>query len=115
MRVEAFELHGDGVGREAFEFELAAAAAIERVRADGAESRHVEVIGATTDLLIRRERNANGTMRDLGMRQKVLDRGHDLRDASLVVGAEQRQAGRRHNRVADLRRQRGIVRRAQHR
>ena len=58
MGVEAAEGHGHRVRREALVFELAAAAAVERVGADGAEPCDVEVIGAAADLLVRRERRS---------------------------------------------------------
>ena len=49
------------------------------------------------------------------MRHQVLGRGHDLGDAGLVVGAEQRRARGGDDVVADLRGERGIVGGAQHR
>ena len=44
------------------------------------------------DLLVGREADARGCVRDLGVRFQVGDRGHDLGDARLVVGAEERRA-----------------------
>src|SRR6185437_13932174 len=50
MSIETLELHGNGVGREAFELELSTAPAIERVCARGAESLDVKMVGAAADL-----------------------------------------------------------------
>ena len=96
-------LEGDGhrVGGEALDLELAAAAAVHRVGAARAEARHVEVLRAAADLLVGRERDADRPVRDLRMRHQVLGGRHDLRDARLVVGAEQRRAGGGDDVVAD--------------
>ena len=49
------------------------------------------------------------------MRDEIVGGGDDLRDAGLVVGAEQRRARCRDDVVPDLCRQLRMVRRAQHR
>ena len=102
MRVETRKRHPHRVGREALELQLAAVAAVERVRADGAEARDVEEVGAAADLLVRREADADRAVRDLGMGHQVLGGRDDRRDACLVIGAEQRGPGRRDDVVTDL-------------
>ena len=57
----------------------------------------------------------DAAVRDLRMRDQVLGRSHDRRDAGLVVRAEQRRARRRDDVVPDLRGEFGPIRRAQHR
>ena len=51
-----------------------------------------------------------GSVRDLRVPHQIIGRGHDLGDAGLVVRAEQGQAGRRHDVVAELRGELGISR-----
>ena len=58
MRIEADERHHHRIRREALELQLPDGAAVERVGADGAEARDVEMIGAASDLLVRRETDA---------------------------------------------------------
>ena len=65
--------------------------AVERVREVGAELLDVEVVDAAADLLVDGEADPDRRMLDLGMRREIGDRAHDLRDARLVVGAEQRR------------------------
>ena len=79
-------------GREGLDLELAQLAAVERVRDVGAERFEVEVLGAVADLLVDRERDADRRLRRPSPSGEIGDRGHDLRDAGLVVGAEQRRA-----------------------
>ena len=114
MRVEAVKGDGDGVGREALGLDLAAAAAVHRVGAARAEPRDVEILRAASDLLVRRERDADRAVRDLRMRDEMGGRRHDLGDAGLVVGAEQRRARRGDDVVADLVCERGTVGQPQH-
>ena len=59
------------------------------------------MVGAVADLLVGREADADGRMRDLGVRLQVGDRGHDLGHARLVVGAEERRPVRGDDVVAD--------------
>ena len=54
-------------------------------------------------------------MRNPGVPDQILRRRDDLRDAGLVVGAEQRQPRRRHDIVPELRGELGDLARAQHR
>ena len=75
-------------------------AAVHRVGVAGAETCHVEVFGAFADFLVRRERDADGPVRDLRVRHQKRGRRHDLGDAALVVGAEERRARGGHDVVA---------------
>lgn len=59
---------------------------------------HVEVAGAGADLLVRRERDAQRTVRR-AVAKHALERAHDLRDASLVVHAQNRGAVARERRA----------------
>jgi hypothetical protein len=56
VRVEAVKRRRHRVGRKAFRFDFAAAAAVHRVRACRPESRHVEILRAAPDLFIRPSR-----------------------------------------------------------
>ena len=71
---------------------LACGRAVDRVRGDRAERVDREVDDAAADLLVRVERDLDRAVRHLGMRYEIRDRGHDLGDPGLVVGAEQRRA-----------------------
>jgi hypothetical protein len=63
---------------------------------------HVEVKRAAADFLVRGEGDPHRSMRDFGMGDKKRDGAHDFGDAGLVVGAEQRQAGRGDDVVTEL-------------
>jgi hypothetical protein len=106
----------DRLGRgEGLVLQLAHGRAVERVRAAGAEALDVEARSALADLLVGREADAQRRARQLGVRGQVGDRGHDLRDAGLVVGAQQRVAARGHDVVALLAGQLGHRRGIEHR
>ena len=100
---------------EGLVLELAHGRAVQRVGAPGPEALDVEVRGALADLLVGGEADAQRRARQLGMCGQVGDRGHDLGDAGLVVGAQQRVAAGGHDVVALLARQLGHVRRVEHR
>ena len=67
------------------------------------------------DLLVGREGDAQRRARQLGMGRQVRDRGHDLGDARLVVGAQQRVAARADDVVAGAPGQAGHIRRVERR
>ena len=102
-RVDELPFRGAGVDADAVEghlqldcrpglvLDLADDRAVERVGEVGAEVREVEVVGAAPDLLVDRERDPRACAGNLGMCDELGDRGHDLGDAGLVVGAEQRR------------------------
>ena len=108
-RVDLDAGHGDRrlQRRERLVLDLAERRAVHRVGAARAERRDVEQRRALADLLVGREADADRRPRQLGMGVQVGDRGHDLRDAGLVVGAQQRVARRGDDVVA---RARGEVR-----
>ena len=68
---------------------LAGRRAVDGVRGDGAELLDGEVDDAAADLLVGVEDDLDRAVRDVGVRGEVADRGEDLGDAGLVVGAEQ--------------------------
>ena len=65
-------------------------------------------------LLVHGEGDPDRRARALGMPEQVRDRGHDLGDAGLVVGAEERRAVARHDVVADPRGELRKLRRVEH-
>jgi len=92
VRVEPDERHRHRVGGKAFVLEFPACAPVHRVGVSGAECLDVEVQGATADLLVRREGDLDWPVRDCAVGHQAFGGGHDFRDTSLVVGAEQRRA-----------------------
>jgi hypothetical protein len=92
MRVEAVEADEHRVARERLHLDLAQCGAVHRVCELRAEARHVEMRRVPADFLVRREAETDRTVRNLRVRDQVLGRRHDLGDARLVVGAEQRLA-----------------------
>ena len=99
--------------RERLDLELADPRAVERVGGLCPERLDVEVVGATSHLLVDREADPKRRPR-LVRAVEVRDGGHDLRDARLVVGAEQRRAVARDDVVPDPRRERRLIGRIQH-
>ena len=95
MYVAALDADRRRGGVEIFELQLSDLAAIHRVGVVGPELFDVELDHAPADLLVGREADLDFTMLDFGMPDEILDRIHDLRDAGLVVGAEQGRAVRR--------------------
>ena len=80
----------DGLcGIEILILQLADLAPVHGVRPEATEALDVETVGATPDLLVRREGDAHRAMLHLGMRQEVLHRRDNRRHARLIVGAEQ--------------------------
>ena len=69
--------------------QLAGGRAVDRVGGDRAEALDREVDDAAADLLVGVERDLHRAVRDLRVRDEIGDRGHDLGDAGLVVGAEE--------------------------
>ena len=95
MDVAALDADGSRGGVEVLELQLADLAAVDRIGVVGPEFRHVELHDAPADLLVGREADLDLTVRDIRVLHQVLDRIHDLRDAGLVVSAEQRSTVRR--------------------
>ena len=72
------------------------------------------MVGAARDLLVDREADANRRVRLAGIPLQVRDRGHDLGDARLVVGAEQGRAVGGDEIVSELPLQQGQLLRIEH-
>ena len=87
---------------EGLVLELADGRAVERVGAARAEGLDVEERGAEADLLVGREGDPQVRPRQLRVGGEVGDRGHDLGDPGLVVGAEQGVAAGGDDVLADL-------------
>ena len=113
--VDAVDRHDHLGAGEGLVLQLAHGRAVQRVGAARPEALDVEERGALADLLVGREADAQGRARQLGVRGQVGDRGHDLGDAGLVVGAEQRVAARGDDVVALLAGQLGHRGRVEHR
>ena len=102
MRRAAADRHGHPRRVERLRLDLAQLRAVERVGVAGAEALDVEMVGAARDLLVDGEADADRRVLELGMALQICDRGHDLRHAGLVVGAEQRRPVGGDDVVADL-------------
>ena len=87
---------------EVLELQFADLAAVHRVRVVRAEAGDVELHDAAADLLVGGEPDLDGPMLEFGMGHDVLHRVHDLRHAGLVVGAEERRAVGRDERLAHI-------------
>ena len=103
MHRQAADRHAHGLRRERLDLEIAEPRAVEGVRDVGAEGVEVEVLRPAPDLLVDRERDADGAARPLRVAGQVRDRGHDLRDPGLVVRAEERRAVARDDVVSHAR------------
>ena len=88
-RVDALtlELHGRHCGVEGLVLEFSLLIAVQRVGVFCSESLHIECVGAGSDLLVRSEGYGKRPVRDV-LLGKLLYRRHDLRDAGLVVSAQ---------------------------
>ncbi len=94
MDRDAGDLHRRAIGREAFAFDLAQPAAVERIGEIRPEVRRQAPIDAAADLLVGGEGDADFPVRDRGIGQQVPRGGHDDGDAGLVVSTKQRGAAR---------------------
>ena len=113
-RVHELPLRGARVGRtapdrdrhlggvEGLRLDLSQLGAVERVRELGSVALELEMVGAAGDLLVDGEADANRSVLEVGVPLQVRDGGHDLRDAGLVVCAEQRRAVGRDDVVTEL-------------
>ena len=81
---------------------MAGAFAVHRVGELGAELFQVDLVDAAADLLVRREQDLDRAVLDLRVLDQELRGIHDLGEAGLVVGAEQRGAVGGDDVVADL-------------
>ncbi len=92
MRGDAGDPHRGLIGREAFEFQLARPAAVQRIGEVGAEIAGQIRADAAADLFVGGEGDADRPMRDLRVGQQMPRRGHRDRHPGLVVAAQQRGA-----------------------
>ena len=83
-----------GSGIEILILELTERSTIDGIGDVRAEIRNIETVCTPTDFLIRCKANADFSMLYLRVRQKMFRHGHNLCDARLVVGAEQRRTVR---------------------
>ncbi len=101
----AADLHPHLRAGERLLLHLAGGRAVDGVRGDRAERLDREVDDAAADLLVGVEGDLHRPVRQLRVGDEIRDRGHDLRDARLVVRAEQRRPVGRDQLVADVVRQ----------
>ncbi len=110
MGADAFDGDGGGVGGEGLVLDIPRGFAVDRVGKIGAELFQVGLVDAAADLFVGREQDLDGAVLDLRIVDQEMRRIHDLGEAGLVVGPEQRGAVRRDDVVADLILERGMVR-----
>src|SRR5260221_1411780 len=109
MGADAFDGDGGGVGGESLVLDIPRGFAVDRVGKIGTEFLQVGLVDAATDLFVGREQDLDGAVLDLRIVDQEMRRIHDLGDAGLVVGAEQRRVVRRDDVDADLNAERGMV------
>ena len=114
MGADALDRDGGAVGGKRLVLEVPGALAVHGVGEVGAEFLQVDLVDAAADLLVGREQDLDGAVLDVRVAHQELGRIHDLGDAGLVVGAEQRGAVTRDDVVADLAGQRGMLGSADH-
>ena len=102
MGADAFDGDGGAVGRKRLVLDIAGGFAIHRVGEVGAELFQIDLVDAAADLLVGREQDLDRAVLDLRVLKQEMRRIHDLGEAGLVVGAEQRGAVGRDDVVADL-------------
>ena len=114
MGADAGDGDGGAVGRERLVLDIARAFAVHGVAELGAQLLDVDIVDAAADLLIRREQDLDGAVLHIAVVDEEMRGIHDLGDAGLVVGAEQRGAVGGDDVVADLVLQRGMLGEADH-
>ena len=92
MDRDAFDMHLGAIGGEAFIFDLAQRAAIERIGEIGAEIGGQARIDAAADLFIGGEGEADPAMWQVRVFEHMPGGGHQDRHAGLVIGAQKRGA-----------------------
>ena len=97
-------LDGDdgAVGRKRLVLDIPGGFAVHRIGEIGAEFFQVDLVDAAADLFVGGEQDLDGAVLDLRIVDQELRRIHDLGEAGLVVGAEQRGAVDGDDVVADL-------------
>ena len=92
MHAHTFYIYLGRGSVEVLELQFAHVAAVHRVGPFATELLHIEVVGAHADLLVGVEGDADGAVLHLLMLLQPHHRLHDLGNASLVVGSEERMA-----------------------
>ncbi len=115
-RMGADALDGDGgaIGGKGLVFDMTGGFAIHRIGEIGAELVQVDLVDAPADLLVGGEQDLDRAVLDLGIFDQELRRIHDLGDAGLVVGTQQRRSVSRDDVVTDLVGEIGILGGANH-
>ena len=111
---DAFDGDGGAVGRKRLVLDIPGGFAVDRVGEIGAELFQVGLVDAAADLFVGREQDLDGAVLDLRIVDQEMRRIHDLGEAGLVVGPQQRGAVGRDDVVADLVGQRGMFGGADH-
>ena len=114
MGADALDGDGGAVGGEGLVLDIPGGFAVHRVGEIGAELFQVDLVDAAADLLVGREQDLDRAVLDLRIVDQELRRIHDLGEAGLVVGAEQRGAVGGDDVVADLVGERGMIGGADH-
>ena len=73
---------------EALKLHIVALAAVHRVESLGLEALCIEEVHAKACLLVRREKDLDISVHDLGMFHQIRDCGHDFRNTALVITAK---------------------------
>ena len=114
MGRDALDGDGGAVGREGFVLDIPGGFAVHRIGEVGAELFQVGLIDAAADFFVGREQDLDGAVPDIWILNQEPRCIHDLGEAGLVVGAQQRGAVGRDDVVADLVGERGMVGGADH-
>lgn len=93
MDAQALDLHDGGAGVEIFIVDAAQRAAVQGIGEIRAKALHVEVVHAAAHLLVRGEGDLDGAVGE-GLGHGLGCKGHDLRDARLIVRAQEGGSGR---------------------
>ena len=109
--VDIEPVDGDGrrSGIEVFVFDLAQLAAINGIGLLCGEAFHTETVGAPADLLIGGEADGDGAVLDFRVGDEHFAQGDDLRNAGLVIGAQQGGAVGDDELLPDVIRQKGVI------
>ena len=109
MGADALDGDGGAVGGKRLVLDISGGFAVHRIGEVGAELFQVDLVDAAADLFVRREQDLDGAVLDLRMVDQELRRIHDLGEAGLVVGAQQRGAVGGDDVIADLFGERRVI------
>ena len=114
MGADALDGDGGAVGGKRLVLDIPGGFAVHRIGEVGAELFQIDLVDAAADLFVGREQDLDRAVLDLRIVDQEICGIHDLGEAGLVVGAEQRGAVGRDDVVADLVGQRGLLGGADH-